>query len=51
MTTPSKRPRGASHWKPEHCLEFNALLGVGPMLYLQPVVQDYANAAAGLSTP
>jgi porin len=30
-------------WKPEHGLEFNSLLDVGPMLLLQPVVQYYAN--------
>src|SRR5215469_6996530 len=36
-------PRGTPFWKPEHGLEFNTLLDVGPMLLLQPVVQYYAN--------
>ncbi len=31
------------HWKPEHGVEFNALLDPLPMLLLQPVVQYYAN--------
>ena len=35
-------PAGTPPWKPEHGLEFNTLLNVGPML-LQPVVQYYAN--------
>ena len=30
-------------WKPEHGIEFNALLDPLPMLLLQPVVQYYAN--------
>lgn len=36
-------PTGDSPWKPENGVEFNALLDVGPMLLLQPVVQYYAN--------
>ena len=36
-------PPGTPPWKPEHGLEFNTLLDVGPMLLLQPVVQYYAN--------
>jgi carbohydrate-selective porin OprB len=36
-------PRGAPRWKPENGVEFNALLDVGPMLLLQPVVQYYDN--------
>jgi len=34
---------GSSPWKPEHGLEFNALLDVAPMVLLQPVIQYYAN--------
>jgi carbohydrate-selective porin OprB len=34
---------GSPPWKPEHGLEFNTLLDVGPMLLLQPVIQYYAN--------
>jgi hypothetical protein len=40
-------PPGASKWKPENGFEFNALLNVGPMLLLQPVVQYYANVGGG----
>ena len=36
-------PQGAPAWKPEHAVEFNALLDPLPMLLLQPVVQYYAN--------
>jgi porin len=33
-------------WKPEHGIEFNALLDPLPMLLLQPVIQYYANVGA-----
>ena len=36
-------PPGTPPWKAENGIEFNALLDVGPMLLLQPVVQYYAN--------
>jgi porin len=36
-------PPGTTPWKPEHGVEFNALLDPLPMLLLQPVVQYYAN--------
>lgn len=36
-------PPGAPPWKAEHGIEFNALLGVAPMLLIQPVVQYYGN--------
>jgi carbohydrate-selective porin OprB len=36
-------PPGTPPWKPEHGVEFNALLDPLPMLLLQPVVQYYAN--------
>jgi porin len=36
-------PQGTPPWKAEHAVEFNALLDVGPMLLLQPVVQYYTN--------
>ena len=39
--------KGAPPWKPEHAVEFNALLDPLPMLLLQPVIQYYANAGAG----
>jgi carbohydrate-selective porin OprB len=35
--------KGAPSWKPEHGLEFNALLDPLPMLLLQPVIQYYDN--------
>jgi carbohydrate-selective porin OprB len=38
FVTPNTPP-----WKPEHGIEFNALLDPLPMLLLQPVVQYYAN--------
>jgi porin len=37
---------GASPFKPEHAVEFNALLDPLPMLLLQPVIQYYANVGA-----
>jgi len=40
-------PAGAPPWKTEQGVEFNALLGVLPMLLFQPVVQYFANAGAG----
>jgi carbohydrate-selective porin OprB len=40
-------PQGASAFKPEHAVEFNALLDPLPMLLLQPVVQYYANVGGG----
>ena len=36
-------PTGTPPWKPEHGVEFNALLDVLPMLLLQPVIQYYEN--------
>ena len=40
-------PQGAPAFKPEHAVEFNALLDPLPMLLLQPVVQYYANVGGG----
>jgi porin len=37
---------GAPPFKPEHAVEFNALLDPLPMLLLQPVIQYYANVGA-----
>ena len=34
-------------WKPEQGIEFNSLLSVLPMMFVQPVVQYYANAGGG----
>ena len=39
-------PTGEPPWRPEHAIEFNALLDLLPMLLLQPVVQYYANVGA-----
>jgi porin len=39
-------PPGALPFRPEHGLEFNALLDPLPMLLLQPVVQYFANVGA-----
>jgi porin len=39
-------PPGAPPWKPEHAIEFNALLDPLPMLLLQPVIQYFANVGA-----
>jgi hypothetical protein len=43
--SPNFRPPGAPPFKPEHAIEFNVLLLVGPFL-VQPVFQYYANAGA-----
>jgi porin len=40
-------PQGAPAFKPEHAVEFNALLDPLPMLLLQPVVQYYTNVGGG----
>jgi len=40
-------PQGTPAWKPEHAVEFNALLDPLPMLLLQPVVQYYSNVGGG----
>jgi porin len=40
-------PPRAPAWKPEHAVEFNALLDPLPMLLLQPVIQYYANVGCG----
>src|SRR5215469_14160192 len=40
-------PQGTPAWKPEHGVEFNALLDPLPMLLLQPVVQYYSNVGGG----
>jgi carbohydrate-selective porin OprB len=37
---------GAPPWKPEHGVEFNALLDPMPMLLLRPVIQYYVNVGA-----
>ncbi len=39
-------PPDAPPWKPEHAIEFNALLDPLPMLLLQPVIQYFANVGA-----
>jgi len=39
-------PEDMPPWKPEHGVEFNALLDPLPMLLLQPVIQYYANVGA-----
>jgi porin len=41
-------PPGMPAWKTEQGAEFNALLDVGPMLLLQPVVQYYADVGGGV---
>jgi porin len=41
--SPQFLPVGTPAWKPEHGVEFNALLDVLPMLLLQPVIQYYEN--------
>ena len=41
--SPQFLPPGMPVWKPEHGVEFNALLDIAPMLLLQPVIQYYAN--------
>jgi hypothetical protein len=45
--SPQFLPPGMPPWKAEHGAEFNVLLGVGPMLLLQPVIQYYANVGGG----
>jgi porin len=39
-------PEGTPQFRPEHGVEFNALLDPLPMLLLQPVIQYYVNASA-----
>jgi porin len=46
--SPQFLPAGMPAWKTEQAAEFNALLDVGPMLLLQPVIQYYANVGGGL---
>jgi carbohydrate-selective porin OprB len=46
--SPQFLPAGMPAWKTEQGAEFNALLDVGPMLLLQPVIQYYANVGGGL---
>ena len=46
--SPQFLPPGMPSWKTEHGAEFNALLDVGPMLLLQPVIQYYANVGGGV---
>jgi porin len=41
--SPQFQPHSAAPWKVEQALEFNALIDVLPMMYLQPVVQYFAN--------
>jgi len=36
-------PPGALPWKPEHALELNALFAILPMMFVQPVIQTFAN--------
>jgi porin len=40
-------PPGLHDFKPEHAVEFNALLDVAPMLLMQPVIQYFANVGGG----
>lgn len=44
--SPQFLPQDTPPWKPEHAVEFNALLDPLPMLLLQPVIQYYANVGA-----
>jgi porin len=39
---------GMPAWKPEHGVEFNSLLDVLPMMFVQPVIQYYANVGGGV---
>jgi len=41
--SPQFLPHGIPAWRPEHGIEFNALLDLLPMLLVQPVIQYYAN--------
>jgi porin len=36
-----------SAWRPEHGIEFNALVDVAPMFFVQPVIQYFANVGGG----
>jgi porin len=40
-------PPATPAWKTERGVEFNALLNVLPMIFLQPVIQYYANVGGG----
>jgi len=46
--SPQFLPPGTPAWKTEQGAEVNALLDVGPMLLLQPVIQYYANVGGGM---
>jgi carbohydrate-selective porin OprB len=39
-------PPGTAPWNPEHAVEFNTLVDILPMVFLQPVVQSYWNGGA-----
>lgn len=39
---------GMPAWKPEYGVEFNSLLDVLPIMYVQPVIQYYANVGGGV---
>ncbi|HWZ60226.1 MAG TPA: carbohydrate porin, partial [Gemmatimonadaceae bacterium] len=41
-------PPGGRVWKVERGAEFNALLDVAPMVFVQPVIQYYANVGGGV---
>jgi len=41
-------PQGRPGWKPERGAELNALLDVTPMMFVQPVIQYYANVGGGV---
>jgi len=45
--SPQFQLHSAAPWKVEQALEFNTLIDVLPMMYLQPVVQYFANDGGG----
>lgn len=46
--SPQFKQPATAPWKVEQALEFNALVDVLPMMYLQPVVQYFANDGGGI---
>lgn len=45
--SPEFQPHLTAPWKTEQAVEFNTLIGVLPMMYLQPVIQYFANDGGG----
>ena len=45
--SPQFQTHSTAPWRTEQAVEFNTLIGVLPMMYLQPVIQYFANDGGG----